>query len=69
MSDKTKLILYLVMGLGLCLVALGIALAMFTDISSSMGVRGVQIIAGLIGTGLLLLVPSKIFLTLILMRR
>lgn len=61
-------LLYGVMGLGLILVIGGVGLAMFTDISVSMGVQGVQIIAGIIGLGLLLLVPSKIMLTLMLMK-
>ncbi|GGB02757.1 MULTISPECIES: hypothetical protein [Agarivorans] len=69
MKASWKWLLYTSMGLGLLLVLGGVALAMFSDISVSMGVRGVQIIAGIIGLGLLLLVPSKILLTLLLMKQ
>ncbi|MGY5452244.1 hypothetical protein ACVFI8_15055 [Agarivorans sp. MS3-6] len=67
-QQSWKYVLYSVMTFGLMLVIGGVGLAMFTDISVSMGVQGVQIIAGIIGLGLLLLVPSKIMLTLILMK-
>ncbi|WP_432454333.1 MULTISPECIES: hypothetical protein [unclassified Agarivorans] len=63
-----KWLLYISIGLGLTLVLLGVALAMFTSISVDRGVQGVQIIAGIIGAGLLLMVPSKILLTLMLMK-
>jgi membrane protein implicated in regulation of membrane protease activity len=69
MKASWKWLLYSSMGLGLLLVLGGVSLAMFSDISVSMGVHGVQIIAGIIGLGLLLLVPSKILLTLLLMRQ
>jgi small neutral amino acid transporter SnatA (MarC family) len=67
-QQQGKYLLYAVISVGLVLVLVGIALAMFSNISVSMGVTGVQIIAGIIGLGLLLMVPSKIILTLILMK-
>ena len=67
-QQQGKYLLYGVICIGLLLVLVGIALAMFSNISVSMGVTGVQIISGIIGLGLLLMVPSKIILTLILMK-
>ncbi|WP_246614993.1 hypothetical protein [Agarivorans litoreus] len=67
-QQQGKYLLYAVICIGLLLVLVGVALAMFSNISVSMGVTGVQIIAGIIGLGLLLMVPSKIILTLILMK-
>ncbi|WP_246611877.1 hypothetical protein [Agarivorans aestuarii] len=67
-QQQGKYLLYAVICIGLLLVLVGIALAMFSNISVSMGVTGVQIIAGIIGLGLLLMVPSKIILTLLLMK-
>ncbi|WP_240352437.1 hypothetical protein [Agarivorans sp. Alg241-V36] len=67
-QQQGKYLLYAVISAGLVLVLVGIALAMFSNISVSMGVTGVQIIAGIIGLGLLLMVPSKIILTLLLMK-
>ncbi len=68
MKQSWKWLLYSSMSLGLLLVLGGVGLATFSNISVSMGVRGVQIIAGIIGLGLFLLVPSKILLTLLLMK-
>ncbi|MEE1673411.1 hypothetical protein SNR37_002834 [Agarivorans aestuarii] len=67
-QQQGKYLLYAVISVGLVLVLVGVALAMFSNISVSMGVTGVQIIAGIIGLGLLFMVPSKIILTLILMK-
>lgn len=67
-QQQGKYLLYAVICIGLLLVLVGVALAMYSNISVSMGVTGVQIIAGIIGLGLLLMVPSKIILTLILMK-
>ena len=54
---------------GLVLVIVAISLAVFGELHVSMGVQGVMIVAGVAGTGLLLLLPAKIFLTFLLMKR
>lgn len=53
---------------GLCLVATGLYLIFVKQLHISMGISGVQIICAVVGLGLLLLIPSKIYLTLILMK-
>ena len=55
-----------VMSLGLLLVLSGVSIALFTQ-QGSEGVEGVRLIALLIGAGLLLLIPSKVVITLLLM--
>jgi len=65
-AKQWKLTMNLIMLLGLLLVLTGIGLYAFTDLSNQ-GIAGVQKIALTIGAGLLLLIPSKLFLTLLLM--
>jgi Kef-type K+ transport system membrane component KefB len=68
MKEKTiKLILTSAMFMGLALVALAIYLAAFAELQNEMGMTGIKIIAAVAGCGLILLLPSKIFLTLWLM--
>ncbi len=56
-----------IMFAGLTLVITAIYLAVFAEIHNSMGMKGIRIIAAVAGGGLILLLPSKIFLTLLLM--
>ncbi|TCI03176.1 hypothetical protein EZV61_09835 [Corallincola luteus] len=56
------------MACGVLMVALGVALFLLTDVAAN-GVQGLRWTALLIGGGLLLLIPSKVFLTLILMTK
>ena len=58
--------MYGIMIVGLLLVLAGVAVVVLTD-KINQGVAGVRFIALLIGAGLLLLIPSKIFITLLLM--
>ncbi len=62
-----KRIMTLVMFIGLALVLVAIYLAVFAQLHNSMGMKGIKIIAGVAGAGLVLLLPSKVFLTLLLM--
>ena len=55
--------------LGLLLLLLAIYLAVFAELQNSMGMQGIKIIAAIAGTGLILLIPSKIFLSLWLMMK
>ncbi|WP_354624394.1 hypothetical protein [Psychromonas sp. MME2] len=54
---------------GIMLVIVGVSLATFTDLTVSMGTDGVLMIGLIIGLGLLLLIPSKIYLTLLLLQK
>lgn len=59
----------IIIGIGLLLVIAAICLAVFAKLHISMGVRGVMIITATAGIGLILLLPSKLFLTLLLMKQ
>lgn len=61
-----KLMMNLIMLVGVLFVLAGVGLYLFTDLSTQ-GVGGMQKIALTIGAGLLLLIPSKLFLTILLM--
>ncbi len=66
-----KQIHYLMYGLlitGIVLALSGIGLVAFTDMTSSQGISGIIKIVALIGTGLLLAAPSKLYLTYHVMR-
>ena len=69
MKNKFTLLVYLVMGIGVLLIIIGLCLIIFTDIYVKNGVDGVFLIAGIIGAGLFLLLPAKIILTLQLMKK
>lgn len=70
MNESTlRTIMYLLMSVGAALVLIGIGMIMFTNIYLDKGADGVLLIAGLIASGLFLLLPSKIFLTLQLMKK
>ncbi len=70
MNEKQlKRILTIVMFIGLILVLLAIALAVFARLHILLGAKGVVIITVTAALGLLMLLPSKIFLTLMLMKK
>ena len=70
MKDQTiKKLLTCAMFLGLALILIAIYLAVFAELHNVMGMKGVQIITAVAGGGLILLLPSKIFLTLWLMSK
>ena len=58
----------IIIGIGLLLVIAAICLAVFAKLHISMGVRGVMIITATAGIGLILLLPSKLLLTILLMK-
>ena len=69
MKEETiKLCMTCSMFVGLSLVLVAIYLAVFAELHNSMGMKGIKIITALAGGGLILLLPSKIFLTLLLMK-
>jgi hypothetical protein len=70
MNEKSlDKIMWIMMAIGGTLVITGVSLILFTDIYLDNGVEGVAIIAGVIAAGLFLLLPSKIYLTLQLMKK
>ncbi|MBU2924779.1 hypothetical protein Q4506_16305 [Colwellia sp. 4_MG-2023] len=70
MSDK-KLILLLKISIciGLCLLILGIYLHNYSDYMESLGVTGIIISAVCIALGLVFSLPTKMYLTFILVKR
>jgi len=68
-ENKINLLMYIFIGIGLILVFIGLGLIFFTDIYIKNGSQGVFLIAGIIGAGLFLLLPAKIYLTLQLMKK
>lgn len=70
MNEKTlDRVMWVMMAIGGVLVLIGVGLILFTDIYLDKGVQGVALIAGIIATGLFFLLPSKIYLTLQLMKK
>jgi len=59
----------MMIAIGLALVLTGVGLIVFSDIYLKNGTQGVLLIAGIIGAGLFLLLPAKIYLTLQLMKK
>jgi len=67
-ENKINFLMYVLITIGLILVIIGLGLIFFTDIYIKNGTGGVFLIAGIIGVGLFLLLPAKIYLTLQLMK-
>ena len=55
--------------IGLCLLGTGIYLHMFSDYIADLGVTGIIISAAFIAFGLVFSLPTKIYLTFLLMER
>jgi len=66
-QETMKRLITCAMFVGLVLVLVAIYLAVFAELHNEMGMKGIKIIAAIAGSGLLLLLPSKILLTLWLM--
>jgi hypothetical protein len=70
MSEKSiNLIMTMMVAIGLVLIFSGIGLIFLTDIHLKYGAEGVLLIAGIIGAGLFLSFPAKIYLILQQMKR
>ena len=65
-EEKLNRIVYNVMIIGLIMVVIGVGLATFTNVASG---GGFMLLALLIAIGLLLLAPSKMYLTFQMMRK
>jgi hypothetical protein len=70
MSDKKIiLILKIVMSIGLCLISLGVYFHFFNQTIKEMGVNGMIISAACVAIGMALSLPTKMFLTFVLVER
>lgn len=54
---------------GICLILLGVYLHLFSDAIADMGVKGIVISAMCVAFGMVLSLPTKMYLTFILMKR
>lgn len=69
MQEKTLIrALKFIMILGFAIFALGHYLWIFADLPESMGVKGIIIVAACCALGLALSLPTKIYLTMLLMQ-
>lgn len=55
--------------IGICLILLGVYFNLYSDYIESLGVTGIIITAVFIGLGLVLSLPTKLYLTIVLMKR
>lgn len=68
-EHKIIILLKLSIGIGVCLLVLGIYLHNFSDYMHSLGVTGIIISAVCIAFGLIFSLPTKMYLTFLLVRR
>ena len=68
-EQKLIKLLKISIGIGLCLLLLGIYLHNFSDYIESLGVTGIIISAICIAFGLIFSLPTKMYLTFILVKR
>lgn len=70
MKDKTKIrLLQLTMAVGLSLILLGHYLISYALLPEKWGVKGIVVSAMCVACGIILSLPTKIYLTILLMRR
>ncbi len=68
-ENRLITLLKISIGIGLCLLLTGIYFHMFSDYIESLGVTGIIISAMCIAFGLVFSLPTKMYLTFILMKR
>ena len=69
MSDeRLVLLLKISISIGLCLLLLGVYFHLFSDYIASLGVKGIIISASCIAFGMIFSLPTKIYLTFLLMK-
>lgn len=70
MSDnKVILVLKIVMAIGISLILLGVYFHLFSQTIEEMGVNGIIISAACVAIGMALSLPTKMFLTFVLVKR
>ncbi|AQS37858.1 hypothetical protein Sps_02706 [Shewanella psychrophila] len=68
-DDKLILILKSCVIIGICLIMLGVYFHNFSDMIEAMGVRGIMVSAMCVAFGMALSLPTKMYLTFILVKR
>ncbi|MGJ8682445.1 hypothetical protein [Paraglaciecola sp.] len=68
-EKKQILIMKVFIGIGLCLLLLGHYFIEYADLPAKMGVNGIIICAVCIAFGLIFSLPTKMYLTFLLVRR
>jgi len=68
-NRRLILLLKISIGIGLCLLLLGIYLHIFNDYMATLGVKGIIISATCFAFGMIFSLPTKMYLTFILMKR
>lgn len=68
-DDKLILLLKCCIVVGLCLISLGIYFHNYSDMIEAMGVTGIIICAVCVAFGMALSLPTKMYLTFILVKR
>lgn len=70
MTDKTLItVLKIIMTTGLCLIALGVYFHLYSEAIEQMGVTGMIISACCVAIGMIMSLPTKMFLTFVLVKR
>ena len=70
MKEETLIkLLKIAITIGLCLLLLGIYFHMFSETMQNLGVTGIIISAACIAVGFIFSLPTKIYLTILLMKR
>jgi hypothetical protein len=68
-SKKLILTLKIVMVFGISLILLGVYFHLFSETIEEMGVNGIIISAGCVAIGMAMSLPTKMFLTFVLVKR
>ena len=68
-DEKLILLLKIIMGAGISLILTGVYCHMYSDTIEDMGVTGIVISACLVAIGMILSLPTKMYLTFILVKR
>ncbi|QIR15616.1 hypothetical protein [Shewanella aestuarii] len=68
-DSKLILILKTCISIGICLILLGIYLHNFSETIENMGVNGIVISAICVAVGMVLSLPTKMYLTFVLVKR
>lgn len=70
MSDKKIIrLLKIVMSIGISLILIGVYFHMFNETIENMGVTGIVISACFVAIGMIMSLPTKMFLTFVLVKR
>lgn len=70
MTDKTLILwLKIIMTVGICLILAGVYCHMYSETIEAMGVTGIVISACLVAVGMIMSLPTKMYLTFILVKR